>query len=83
MKPKILMAVLVALMLVTLGYPVSHRQQTPTPLSCRLWRPGYPRSRIAYDTASGELIHQLYDNLVAYGKGSRHTAYALHRGSVS
>jgi peptide/nickel transport system substrate-binding protein len=73
-KAKVLMAVFVALMLVTFGYTGFAQTTDPnTFVYVSFGDPDTLDPAYAYDTASGELIHQLYDNLVAYGKGGVET----------
>ena len=70
MKSKVFTVVLTALTLVTFGYAVFAQTTDPnTFVYVSFGDPDTLDPAYAYDTASGELLHQLYDTLVAYGKG--------------
>ncbi len=71
MRPKILVAAITMLLVAAVANPGS--AQTTDPNTFVFVAFGGPDSldpAYAYDTASGEIIHQCYDNLIAYEKGT-------------
>ncbi|MGE5571638.1 MAG: ABC transporter substrate-binding protein [Bacteroidota bacterium] len=71
MRVKYLVAILAAVMVLALGH--AGFAQTTNPDTFVFVAFGEPDSfdpAYAYDTSSGEIIHQCYDNLMAYEKGS-------------